>query len=368
MKKLLITTDNFLPRWDGISRFLYELIPALQKDFDITVACPAFDGSVPAIPGVKIVRFPLVRIRFGDIYFCNFIGKRMRELVAESDLVFNQTLGPIGMSAIRAAKKRKIPVVSYMHSIEWELVSKSLKHFKKLAWHSMKLVAKYFYNRCTLLLIPSKELMELMTLEGIKTKKQVVELGINTDRFIPPVSRADAKKAIGISPSLFVITYVGRLAREKNLQTLYHAFDLIKKEFKNTILLIVGGGLEDLPRDSRVHFTGQQDNVIPYYQASDVYVLPSLTETTSLTTLEAMSCGCTVVVTPVGSIREYVEDGKNGIIFPRRDVKTLAEMLKFLLTHEQTRLSLGAEARRTVERTRSWKNSFTQIRNALKNF
>lgn len=292
----------------------------------------------------------------------------MREIVAENDLVFNQTMGPIGMSAINAAKRLNKPVVGFMHSIEWELVNKSLKYFKKLAYTIMKVVAKSFYNKCTLLLIPSKELMELMTLEGIHTKKQVIELGVNTDKFLPPVNRAEAKKNIGISSSLMVITYVGRLAREKNLATLYSAFKLIKKEFKNTILLVVGGGLEQFAADSKVHFTGQQDNVVPYYQASDIYVLPSLTETTSLTTLEAMSTGCAIVVTPVGSIREYVEDGKNGIIFPRRDVKTLAEMLRFLLTHEQTRISLGVEARKTVEKKRSWKTSVAQIRNALMNY
>ncbi|MBI4144895.1 glycosyltransferase family 4 protein [Candidatus Woesearchaeota archaeon] len=366
MKKLLITTDTFLPRWDGIARFLSEMIPGLRDAFQITIVCPAFPGVAPQIPGVKLVRFPLVNIRFGDIFFSSFNRKRVKALVREHDLVFNNSLGPIGMSAILAAKKLKRPVVSYVHNIEWDLVSKSVKRFKRLAWFSMKLVARWFYNRCTLLLVPSKELEELLTIEGVRTKKFVVQLGVDTVKFVPPVTRTDAKKNVGINPALTVIGYVGRLAREKNLGTLYSAFQKIKREFKDAILLIVGAGIDEMTRpDPRVIFVGNQDVVAPYYQAMDVYVLPSLTETTSLSTLEAMASGCAVLSTPVGSIREYIDDGKNGLIFPRRDVNTLAELLRFMLTHEKTRQALGSAARKTVEETRSSKNVVIQIRNAL---
>jgi glycosyltransferase involved in cell wall biosynthesis len=368
-KKLLITTDNFLPRWDGIARFLHSLIPTLQEDFEITVVCPAFEGETPSIPGVKIIRLPLMPFRFGDIFLSKFSTKRIRNLVRQHDVVFNQALGPIGVGAILAASKLKRPVISYVHSVEWELVSKSLKHFRRTTWWTMKLIVRWLYNKCNLLLVPSQELDELLTMQGITTKKQVVQLGIDTSRFIPPVSRTEAKRAIGVLPSQFVITYVGRLAREKNIGTLYTAFQHLRKDFPNVLLLIVGSGVADgIKPSSRVLLLGQQNNVVPYYQASDIYVLPSLTETTSLTTLEAMACGCAVLVTPVGSVREYIEDGKNGLIFPRRDARTLADLLKFLLLHEETRKALGVEARKTVEEKRSWKNVAVNVRNALVNF
>ena len=58
MKKLLIATDNFLPRWDGIARFLNEIIPRLSEDFDITVVSPNF-GKIPEMEGVRFVSFPI---------------------------------------------------------------------------------------------------------------------------------------------------------------------------------------------------------------------------------------------------------------------------------------------------------------------
>lgn len=365
MKKLLITTDCFLPRWDGIARFVTNVIPGLKDHFDITIACPAFDGPEPTIPGIKIVRFPLVKLRFGDIYFTKWRVKEFKHLVKDYDLVFNQSLGPIGMSAILAASALKKPVVSFMHSVDWELVSKSIKRFRTLARLGMKIVAKWFYNKCSLLLVPSEELAALLTMQGIKTKKLVVELGVDTNKFVPPVNKTEAKRALNIHPTTLVITYVGRLAREKNLDTLMAAFKNLRKEIKNVVLVVVGDGVVDVIPSSHVRVEGNQDNVVPYYQASDIYVLPSLTETTSLTTLEAMSCGVTVVVTPVGSVREYVEDGRNGLIFPRRDVPTLTDLLAFLATHEKTRIGLGQEARKTVEEHRSWSKSIILIKNAL---
>lgn len=367
MKRLLITTDNFLPRWDGIARFLSELIPELKEEYKITIACPAFEGAVKEFPGVKLVRFPLMPIRFGDLFVSWWNRRQIEDLVKQNDIVFNQTLGPIGIAAISEGRKNKKKVISYVHSIEWELVSKGLKNFQSAAGFIMKHLVKKMYNKCNLIVVPSKEIEDLLTMHGISSKMQVVQLGVDTHKFIPPVSKMQAKKKIGIQPSMTVITYIGRLAREKNLGTLYKAFQKVRKEHKKSILLVVGGGLsEDIKADSRIMILGQQENVVPYYQASDIYVLPSLTETTSLTTLEAMACGAAVIVTPVGSIREYVDDGRNGLIFPRRDANTLADMMKFLLTHERTRHTLGHNARKTVVEKRSSAHLTTDIKNALK--
>src|SRR3989344_3764110 len=103
--KLLITTDCFLPRWDGIARFLSELIPQLKKQFEITVVAPDFEGITQKKEDIRIVQLPLGKIRFADIRFAKSAKKKIKELVKEADVVFNQTIGPIGISAIRSAEK-----------------------------------------------------------------------------------------------------------------------------------------------------------------------------------------------------------------------------------------------------------------------
>src|SRR3990167_2319581 len=101
MKKLLIATDCFLPRWDGVTRFLIEIIPHLRQKYKVTVIAPEFLGILHNIEGVEVIRFPTINIDFADIKFTSFHYGRIKKIVKEHDIVFSQTIGPIGISAIR---------------------------------------------------------------------------------------------------------------------------------------------------------------------------------------------------------------------------------------------------------------------------
>jgi glycosyltransferase involved in cell wall biosynthesis len=361
MKKLLITTDCFLPRWDGIARFINELLPFLTKEFEVTIACPEFPGRMPEIPGVKIHRYPLLKIRFGDIYFAWTTKKGLLPLVEQSDIVLNQTLGTIGLSAIKAAKKLDTPLISYVHTIEWELAARAIKYGKFITETIIRMIAKNAYNKCDILVTSSAEMRDLLTLNGIKTRKEIVPLGVNPELFRPPQSKKEAKQKIGIQPDTLVVGFVGRIAREKDLGTLLKAFRRIQHKH-NAKLLIVGTGIEDKKfKNPRIILAGQTDNVVPYLQAMDVFVLPSLMETSSLATMEAMSCGLPVIATPVGSIKEYVEDGVNGFFFPRKNIDVLAEKLHALLKSEAVRQAIGNEARETMTKRGSWNKTAQSI-------
>ena len=364
--KLLITTDCFLPRWDGIARFLTELIPHLMRNFDITVVAPDFKGEFKEIPGIRVIRFPLTRIRFGDIHFTWFHHRRMRKILREHDLVVNQTIGPIGMNAIKHSHALDRKVVSYVHNIEWELASKSLKHFNKLARVVVKKLARSLYNKCTKLLVPSAEVEDLLTLNGVRVKKQVVHLGVDTEKFSAPLVKSKVKELLGIPRRKKVIGYVGRLAREKNLITLKKAFLRVSRWHPDSMLLIIGSGIEsELLQGKNIVLAGSRKDVPLLLQAMDIYVLPSLTETSSLSTMEAMASGLAVVVTPVGSLREYIVEGKNGMFFPRKDVKNLAENLDVLLRNTPLRAELGRNARKTIVKHYHWDDTTKNIRRAL---
>lgn len=351
--KLVVTTDCFLPRWDGIARFLSLLLPELAKDLQITVFAPKFEGKFPIIKGVRVVRFPLLDFQFGDIRFCRPDKEVMRQVISEADVVFNQTIGPVGQAGIRIAYKLNKPVISYIHSIEWELAHRAMKHLKGLAAWFVRSVARNLYNKCSLLLVPSSEVADLLSGAGIKTKKEVVHLGVDTSRFVPPRSKSSAKNKIDIPAGKRVIGFCGRIAREKDLPTLYAAFERVHAKFRDTVLLVVGEGL-DVPVSRHVIHVGRQDDVVPFLQAMDVFVLPSLTETSSLATMEAMSVGLPVIVTPVGSIREYIINKKNGLLFSRQDVNELVNDLSSLLKNAKLRKSLGRSARATIIRDYSW--------------
>src|SRR3989338_10728956 len=86
-KKLVITSDCFLPRWDGIARFLSQLIPQLRNEYEITCIVPEFEGEIK-IQGVNIIRIPLLKIRFGDIFFSRFQYRKIKEIISKHDLIF----------------------------------------------------------------------------------------------------------------------------------------------------------------------------------------------------------------------------------------------------------------------------------------
>jgi glycosyltransferase involved in cell wall biosynthesis len=260
------------------------------------------------------------------------------------------------------AKKYKKPVVSFIHSIEWELARGAVKRGKWFVKRAVRFITKRLYNKCSLLVCPSNQVADVLSANGIRAKKEIVTLGVQTDVFVPPASKPAAKAKVGILPTRLVVGYVGRLAREKDLGTLYHAFIKIKRKYPKIVLLLVGGGVaEEIPKDSNVVLAGSQNDVVKYLQAMDVFVLPSLTETSSLATMEAMSCGVPVVATPVGSVPEYVKDDKTGFIFSRRDVSELEKHLHSLLFSAKLRKKIGLAGRMEMMKNYSWDDSAKKL-------
>lgn len=352
--RVVVTTDSFLPRWDGVARFLSLLLPKLGRDAQVVVFAPKFEGDLPDL-GVTVIRFPLVKYRLGDIYFSWPDKKKMEDHIKRADVVFNQTIGPIGLAGINIARRHKKPVVSFIHSIDWELARGAVKRGKWFVKRGVRMLARYMYNRCSLLLCPSKQVADVLSANGIRAKKEIFRLGVQTDIFVPPKSKSSAKARVGILPSRLVVGYVGRLAREKDLGTLCSAFDRVKKRFSRAVLLFIGGGnIDDIPKRSDIVLVGSQNDVVRYLQAMDVFVLPSLTETSSLATMEAMSCGVPVVATPVGSVPEYVRDGKTGFIFSRRDSSELEKLLFSLLSNSRLRKKVGLAGRGMMVKNYSW--------------
>jgi glycosyltransferase involved in cell wall biosynthesis len=373
-KKLLIATDSYLPRWDGVARFLSEIIPEIHDDFDITVIAPKFPGKHFISKKIKEIRLPLHNVTIGDYTPPKKDTKIMKDAVKNADFIWTQTIGPIGSSIINIGKSLNKRVITYIHSIEWELVSKSLN--KPLLRDSISLVvlnyARNLYNKCSLLMVPSRATGDILLWKKIKTKKLVVPLGVNTTKFIPAINKDMSKMRLNISPQTRIIGFSGRIAYEKNLTTLIRAFIRLKEEYDNIQLMIVGDGVQELKdkfsKIKGVKLVGSTDNVVPYLQAMDIYVLPSLTETTSLSTLEAMSCGLPVVVTPVGDVMYYVLNNVNGLKFAKENSFELSVKIRKLLDQPELRERIGNTGRLTIEEKFSWKNSVKNIKQILKDF
>jgi len=367
-QRLLIATDNFLPRWDGIARFLSTIIPRLQHHYDITVIAPDF--GMTDHEGYRLIKIPLRRGTYGDISFAKLKYWLIKKEVQRADIVFTQTIGPIGAPAIIAARKQKKPLITYIHSLEAELIPMAVAPtpLRALLYPLMRIYTKYLYQKPDLLLTPSEWVSDQLSWRGITTKKKVVRLGVDTKMFTPGRGRK-TRQELGIKEEDVVIGQVGRLAREKDVKTLFRAFIRLQKKYDNIKLLIIAKGLPSLEhllsRREGVIIKGGVSNVVPYLQAMDIFALTSLTETTCLSALEAMSCGKPVVSTPVGFVKYYIKEGKNGYFFPFRDAYQLAKKLERLITNKELRERLGREARKLVEKEFTWERTMKGILEGL---
>ncbi|MBU3942017.1 MAG: glycosyltransferase family 4 protein [Nanoarchaeota archaeon] len=372
-KKLLIATDSFLPRWDGIARFLNEILPKLSADYDITVIAPRFNGQLAEFKDISIIRIPLSRIRVGDYTPAKFCIRKVIKAVKQADIVWTQTIGPIGAPAILAARFFRKPLAVYIHSIEWELFSKSISRknpFRNSISLFTKAAARCLYNKCSLLIVPSVEVAEILNWHNIRTKKRVVHLGADTSKFRPADNKKAAKKKIGINPEHVVIGFSGRIGREKDLVTLYRAFLRLRKSYDKLVLLIIGKGVKELrimlESKKDIIVIESVDNIVPYLQAMDIYVMPSLTETSSLSTMEAMSCSIAVVSTPVGYIKDYIKNSYNGLFFNKQNPYELSKKLAVLLDDEKLRVKIGENARKTIIEFYNWNKTTEGIEEALR--
>ena len=364
--KLLITTDCFLPRWDGIVRFLMDILLSLEKEFQVKILAPDF-GKLEKKFNIK--RIKTIKKNFGDIQFAKFDRKTIKQEVSKSDFIFNQSIGPVGFLSILAAKKQGKKIISYIHTIEWELSSKALKTslLKIISKLLVKKISRWIYNKTDLLILPSQNLADKLEWNGFKTKKKIIHMGVNTKKFKPALNKGELKKKLGLEGK-YVIGYHGRIAREKDLLTLLRAFRRLND--KNSRLLIVGDGLEELKdklERKNIILVGKQNNVIPYLNSMDVYVMPSLTETSCLAVMEAMSCSLPVISTPVGFVNDYIEDGKNSFFFPFKNSFFLYRKLKELKNYK-LREKIGTNARRTILTKFEFENTKKEIVETIKEF
>jgi glycosyltransferase involved in cell wall biosynthesis len=344
-----------------------EILPRIQDDFDITVIAPDL-GKLNQKYRANIIRFKTWGYRLGDNYYPSKVDPiLMAREIKKSDIVFVQCLGPIGTWGIFLGWLYKKPVVFYNHMLEWEVYpqSQGFNILKTPINRLTKFMSFFYYNMCKVIIVPSVEHAELLNVMKIKSIKKVVHLGVDINKYRPAEDLAAAKQKLGIDPKKFVIGYAGRLSLEKDPKTLYRGFMRYAKKYPESLLMIAGGGRPELEKlfsgKDNILLTGLKDNLAPYYQAMDIYVLCSLTETTSLTTMEAMASGLPVIVTPVGFIKEYLNDGSNGLLFPKQNSYVLSQKLDYLKENKDARDHLGKKARETIVENYSWEKTAAGI-------
>jgi glycosyltransferase involved in cell wall biosynthesis len=296
-----------------------------------------------------IFRYPSLPLPLGDISTAIPVSPFVDQLLPTLKLDVIHTHHPIllGQTAARKASELDLPLVFTFHTQYWEYThyipfpQETIQEFLKNAVHRW---LREFMQKCQHIIIPSESLKDILFRDyGLHERYSVIPTGTDLEPFL----NADGKSLRSKNgwQDETVLISVGRLAPEKNWDTLVRAFAKVHEKHPETRLVLIGDGtarssLEELAAElgisERVTFTGAVpfQEIPRYLKAADVFAFASITETQGLVTIEAMAAGLPVVAVNGPGTRDIVEPGKQGFLV-ENDPDALAKGINKLLSDRQ---------------------------------
>lgn len=194
---------------------------------------------------------------------------------------------------------------------------------------------------------------ELAALGVPAANRHAIPNGVDVEQFAPVAAekRAQLRGALNLPAGLLVL-FAGRLTTQKRLDLLLDCWPAVRASHPNANLVLLGTGDQAMALKARgvlgVHFVTPVDNVAPYLQAADLFVLPSAAEGLSNALLEAMATGLPALATAVGGASDLIDHGHNGWLIAPHAGEELRCGLQSLLGDGTLRAQLGAAARKRV--------------------
>ncbi len=266
------------------------------------------------------------------------------------DVVHVATEGPLGWSAIAAARKLGLPVASDFHT-NFHAYS---RHYG-LAWLARPVAAvlRRFHNRCDCTMVPTGEMAEALARLGFE-RLRVVGRGVNAQTFSPAKRRAELRAQWGAGERDLVALCVSRFAPEKNFPLVIEAYEAMRHLNPATRLVLVGDGplLAELRNaDTGSVIAGRLVNgeLSAHYASADVFLFPSVTETFGNVTLEAAASGLAIVAYRYAAARQHLEHGRSGLLAEPGDHAGFIAQAERLAREPALARELGRAARAAAE-------------------
>ena len=317
--RIAVVTETWPPEVNGVAMTLAKLVQGLShRNHDVQLIrprqtkseSPLNDASLEEVlmRGMPIPRYPELKL-----------GLPSKKTLVKTwtlrrpDVVHIATEGPLGWSALQAAKVLKLPVTSDFRT-NFQSYS---KHYG-VGWLRKPIVAylRKFHNATACTMVPTRELMRTLSENGFANLK-VVSRGVDTKLFNISKRDTSLRSSWGATDNTKVLISVGRMAPEKNLDQVLKTYEALKFTGQSFKLVMVGDGpLKEQfqKRYPEIIFPGMlsQSNLAAYYASSDLFIFPSQTETFGNVTLEALASGIPVLAFDCAAARDWVQTGING--------------------------------------------------------
>ena len=370
--KIAIVTETWPPEINGVALSLLQLCKGLQQqghkillvrpqqslkceEFSPNKECLVIAQTLPKYPGLQ----------FGWPQYLK-VSKALAGF--SPDVVHIVTEGPLGLTALQAAKARNIPVSSGFHS-----PFQDFSRFFDLAFllKPIQGYLRWFHNSTDMTCVPSKDTEKALRGFGITCPLSIVGRGVDTEKFSPQYRCQKLRESWHAGDDTTVMLYVGRLSPEKEIHLLIQSYAAMQRmQHRKFKLVIVGDGpdrtrLEQMAENCEVVFTGSLTgkNLATAYASADVFVFASQVETFGNVVLEAMASGLPVVAYDYACASQYVEHGVSGWLSPLGQVNTFIQTLYQLPARSELKQK-GIHALKHVKQS-GWQQPVYQMEQAL---
>lgn len=374
--KIAIFSDNFYPELSGVADSIIVLARELStRGHEVAFYVPSYskknyeivkEGILEPLIGdhVSIHRLFSISVPMangqGRLVIPTFLRWHSLRAFAP-DVIHTQLFGGAGLEALAARAFLNIPLIGTNHTAITEFLPSGPGNTEWFKRAGMAYLV-WYYNQCDLVTAPSQSILEEMREAGFTKESRAISNPIDTALFHPPTAKEykEAREHFGLQQP--AILYAGRIAPEKHIGVIIEAFALALKKFPKAALMIAGHGSETDALKTLAARRGISDNITflgtlskpllaKLYQASDIFVLTSTSETQSITLMQAMATGLPCVGVNARALPEYIIDGKTGFIVEPGDHHSLVEKMIILLNKDTLRATMGKKGFLTIKKS-----------------
>lgn len=354
--RIAICTDIYLPQLSGVADSIKILATELiKRGHEVRLYAPDFPGVAPDSRIMRVPSYEITGSAGGLVLVFPFgVMKDMRKF--KPDIIHTHVFSTVGITALYAAWRMRVPIIGTDHTLPADYL-----YYLKLNFRPFRfLVRKYaawYHNRCDFVTAPGKNMIDELLAYGMNRPTQVISNHIPTYIFRPLVPKKDFKIKYGIGSRAVLI--FGRIAIEKNLDVALAIYSKVAEQ-TDAELIFIGDGpyreeverlIKERKLENRVRFLGvlRGETLVEAINACEVFLITSLSETQSMTTLQAMACGLPVVVINAGGIPEYVSDGQAGYVIDSGREDLFVEKLIELLLNPELAQRMGEAGKESIK-------------------
>ena len=348
-------TETYPPEVNGVAVTVARIIDELRaRNHAVELVRPRqhrFDGAAAGERSDEVLMRGLPIPRYADLKMGLPSQRALMRLwtARRPDVVHIATEGPLGWSALQAARRLQLPISSDFRT-NFHAYS---RHYG-VGWLRGPIMAylRSFHNRAHCTMVPTEALRRDLADCGFR-KLRVLARGVDTKLFDPDRRSDELRRFWGARPGDLVMLHVGRLAPEKNLGVLVSAYRVMKRHDPRVRLVLVGDGPARRSLQAQcpeAHFAGMRtgEDLAAHYASGDLFVFPSTTETFGNVTLEAMASGLPVLAYDYAAARLLIIPGVNGVLARYDDARDLTLRAAQLAKDPAALRDMGRRARDTA--------------------